>query len=328
MFAVFAAFVPDGEGPIKTIAFGLAVGVFVDAFVVRMTLVPAVLALLGRAAWWLPRWIDRRLPSFDVEGAGPGPPAGAGRLAGAGGRPRDLRRGSAARSGRRSRWPPGRERSWWSTARSADRAAAQPGRPDGDHRRPGQDRRAGAARAGGDGAPAYGVPGLCARARPRAVSCAAVRRAEPEIIFVDHADVLAHDDRAALASLLDDRPRTRRSCSESATGAGRWTSPHPLLAHRADRQRPSPEPPRNAPRYAHAASCLWSLLGLLLVPLVVAGGFLWATWDFDSRLEPGRGRRRQPRRAGHPGRAAGAAGPPARRRAGRRDRTRRTSAGS
>lgn len=70
MFAVFAAFVPDGEGPIKTIGFGLAVGVFVDAFIVRMTLVPAVLALLGRSAWWLPRWIDRRLPSFDVEGEG------------------------------------------------------------------------------------------------------------------------------------------------------------------------------------------------------------------------------------------------------------------
>ena len=70
MFAVFAAFVPEGEGPIKTIGFGLAVGVFVDAFVVRMTLVPAVLALLGRSAWWLPRWLDRRLPSFDVEGEG------------------------------------------------------------------------------------------------------------------------------------------------------------------------------------------------------------------------------------------------------------------
>ncbi|HEX8488137.1 MAG TPA: MMPL family transporter [Propionibacteriaceae bacterium] len=70
MFSVFAAFVPEGEGPIKTISFGLAVGVFVDAFIVRMTLVPAVLALLGRSAWWLPRWIDRRLPSFDVEGDG------------------------------------------------------------------------------------------------------------------------------------------------------------------------------------------------------------------------------------------------------------------
>ena len=49
MFAVFAAFVPDGEGRSRPIAFGLAVGVFVDAFVVRMTLVPAVMALLGRS---------------------------------------------------------------------------------------------------------------------------------------------------------------------------------------------------------------------------------------------------------------------------------------
>ncbi len=70
MFSVFAAFVPEGEGPIKTIGFGLAVGVFVDAFLVRMTLVPAILALLGSGAWWLPQWIDRRLPSFDVEGDG------------------------------------------------------------------------------------------------------------------------------------------------------------------------------------------------------------------------------------------------------------------
>ncbi len=70
MFSVFAAFVPEGEGPIKTIAFGLAVGVFVDAFIVRMTFVPAVLAVLGRSAWWLPRWLDRLLPTFDVEGEG------------------------------------------------------------------------------------------------------------------------------------------------------------------------------------------------------------------------------------------------------------------
>ena len=49
--------------------FGLAVGILVDAFVVRMTLVPAVLALLGRSAWWLPRWLDRILPDVDVEGA-------------------------------------------------------------------------------------------------------------------------------------------------------------------------------------------------------------------------------------------------------------------
>ncbi len=68
MFAVFAFFVPNGEGAIKPIAFALALGVLLDAFVVRMTLVPAVMKLLGRHAWWLPTWLDRRLPSFDIEG--------------------------------------------------------------------------------------------------------------------------------------------------------------------------------------------------------------------------------------------------------------------
>ena len=68
MVAVFAAFVPKGALYIKPIALGLAVGVFVDAFIVRMTLVPAVMRLLGEAAWWLPRWLDRLLPVLDVEG--------------------------------------------------------------------------------------------------------------------------------------------------------------------------------------------------------------------------------------------------------------------
>lgn len=70
MFAVFAAFVPEGDASIKVIALGLAVGVFVDAFLVRMTLVPAVLALLGDRAWRMPRWLSRALPVFDVEGEG------------------------------------------------------------------------------------------------------------------------------------------------------------------------------------------------------------------------------------------------------------------
>lgn len=70
MFSVFAFFVPNGEGPIKPIAFGLAVGVALDAFVVRMTLVPAIMHLLGERAWWMPRWLDRLLPTFDVEGEG------------------------------------------------------------------------------------------------------------------------------------------------------------------------------------------------------------------------------------------------------------------
>jgi len=68
MFAVFAAFVPEGSATIKPIAFSLAVGVFIDAFIVRMTLVPAVLALLGRRAWGLPPKLDRLLPVFDAEG--------------------------------------------------------------------------------------------------------------------------------------------------------------------------------------------------------------------------------------------------------------------
>lgn len=70
MVSVFAAFVPEGDANIKPIALALAVGVFVDAFVVRMILVPAVLALLGNAAWWIPRWLDRILPRLDVEGEG------------------------------------------------------------------------------------------------------------------------------------------------------------------------------------------------------------------------------------------------------------------
>ncbi|MDQ2625203.1 MAG: MMPL family transporter, partial [Actinomycetota bacterium] len=70
MCAVFIAFVPHGDSNIKPIALGLAVGVAVDAFVVRMVLVPAVLEWLGDRAWWMPRWLDRVLPSFDVEGSG------------------------------------------------------------------------------------------------------------------------------------------------------------------------------------------------------------------------------------------------------------------
>jgi RND superfamily putative drug exporter len=70
MIAVFAGFIGSDESMIKMMGFGLAVAVFFDAFVVRMALVPAVLALLGRRAWWLPKWLDRVLPDVDVEGEG------------------------------------------------------------------------------------------------------------------------------------------------------------------------------------------------------------------------------------------------------------------
>ncbi|WBB63123.1 MMPL family transporter [Streptomyces sp. WMMC500] len=68
MMAVFAGFMTGGEQVIKMIGFGLAVAVFFDAVVVRMAFVPAVLALLGKRAWWLPRPLDRLLPRVDVEG--------------------------------------------------------------------------------------------------------------------------------------------------------------------------------------------------------------------------------------------------------------------
>ncbi|OLT11196.1 hypothetical protein BJF79_04745 [Actinomadura sp. CNU-125] len=84
MISVFGAFLGSDEQMIKTIGFGLAIAVLLDAFVVRMTLVPAVLALLGDRAWRLPRWLDRLVPNLDVEGrgtAGPqAPPDGRGEL--------------------------------------------------------------------------------------------------------------------------------------------------------------------------------------------------------------------------------------------------------
>lgn len=68
MTAVFGGFALAGSSLVASIALGLAVGVVADAFVVRMVLVPATLALLGRAAWWMPQWLQRVLPRIDTEG--------------------------------------------------------------------------------------------------------------------------------------------------------------------------------------------------------------------------------------------------------------------
>ena len=68
MMSVFAGFVLIDDPIIKSMGFALAIGVAVDAFIVRMTIVPAVMSLLGRGAWWLPRWLDRLLPNVDIEG--------------------------------------------------------------------------------------------------------------------------------------------------------------------------------------------------------------------------------------------------------------------
>ncbi|WP_068150177.1 MMPL family transporter [Rhodococcoides corynebacterioides] len=68
MISVFAAFMLEPDAFIKSIGFALAAAVFFDAFVVRMVLIPAVMALLGDKAWYLPRWLDRILPNVDIEG--------------------------------------------------------------------------------------------------------------------------------------------------------------------------------------------------------------------------------------------------------------------
>ncbi|WP_228515863.1 MMPL family transporter [Agreia pratensis] len=68
MFSVFASFVPGGGAVLQPLAGGLAVGVLIDAFLVRMTLIPALMALLGDRAWRLPRWLDRIVPNVDIEG--------------------------------------------------------------------------------------------------------------------------------------------------------------------------------------------------------------------------------------------------------------------
>ncbi|MDX2563900.1 MMPL family transporter [Streptomyces sp. TX20-6-3] len=68
MMSVFSGFIVEDNDFVKMIGFALAIAVLFDAFVVRMAIVPALFALLGRSAWWLPTWLDRILPRVDVEG--------------------------------------------------------------------------------------------------------------------------------------------------------------------------------------------------------------------------------------------------------------------
>ena len=294
MFAVFAAFVPHGEGPIKTIAFGLAVGVFVDAFVVRMTFVPAVLALLGRRAWWLPSWIDRRLPSFDVEGAGLAhqleladwPVRGDDHLI----YTDDLDPGVGAPISLAAR---AREVVVVSGPAAAVTGAllGLSGRH-GDSRRSREDRRSGAAGAGGKGAAAYRriwtVPahricgGSCASwpGPGRRFSCWITPTSWPGTTTAPRWPACSTTWRSAALSSL--------SCSAFATEGAR--RPAARLSHdRRTRAAPSwTRGPIFMITFERAGGSrrigLWSVLGMILVPLVLAGGFLWATWDSDTRL--------------------------------------------
>jgi RND superfamily putative drug exporter len=69
MILVFASFIIGGQMPIQQIGLGFAVAIFVDAYLIRTILVPAVMHVFGRANWWLPTWLDRLLPRLHVEPA-------------------------------------------------------------------------------------------------------------------------------------------------------------------------------------------------------------------------------------------------------------------
>jgi putative drug exporter of the RND superfamily len=68
MISVFSGFILTSDPIVKSIGLAFAAGILIDAFLVRMTLIPALMAVLGRHAWWLPRWLDRIVPNVDIEG--------------------------------------------------------------------------------------------------------------------------------------------------------------------------------------------------------------------------------------------------------------------
>jgi RND superfamily putative drug exporter len=67
MVAVFLVLAISDDIFLTLLGAGIATAIFLDATVVRMVLVPALMQLFGRANWWIPRWLDRRLPRLDVE---------------------------------------------------------------------------------------------------------------------------------------------------------------------------------------------------------------------------------------------------------------------
>ena len=71
MIGVFGSFILDVDVTTKMFGVGLAVAVLLDVTLIRMVLVPAAMSLLGHRAWWLPAWLDRILPTIDLEGGDP-----------------------------------------------------------------------------------------------------------------------------------------------------------------------------------------------------------------------------------------------------------------
>lgn len=68
MVSVFAGFITNHDATIQSVGFALSIGVLVDAFIVRMIIVPIVMSVLGKSAWWIPKWLDKILPKISIEG--------------------------------------------------------------------------------------------------------------------------------------------------------------------------------------------------------------------------------------------------------------------
>jgi len=68
MVSVFAGFIGNSDQTIKSMGFALAIGILVDAFLVRMVITPIIMSYFDKAAWWLPKWLDKRLPNVSIEG--------------------------------------------------------------------------------------------------------------------------------------------------------------------------------------------------------------------------------------------------------------------
>ena len=69
MTGVFSGFVSNSDSTVQAIGFGLAVGVMIDAFIIRMTIIPALTIILGKASWWMPKWLEKITPKISIEGS-------------------------------------------------------------------------------------------------------------------------------------------------------------------------------------------------------------------------------------------------------------------
>ena len=139
MIGVFASFILDVDVTTKMFGVGLAVAVLLDVTLVRMVLVPAAMSLLGHRAWWLPAWLERRLPTIDIEGGahdGEEQPVLSPSPSSRSGRPR----WSDPREARRAAGPRGRPRVLLArpvrvsaASREVGTGPLSPGRPPGRH---------------------------------------------------------------------------------------------------------------------------------------------------------------------------------------------------